>query len=68
MGGRDLRSLAQMHSAGMLHASQALRIAATRTREELGGVTPTEWRNARAASWMTTLLGLGNEVGQVVSR
>ena len=59
---------AQMHSAGTSTLSQALRIAATKTREEVGGVTPTEWRNARAASWGTTLLGLGNEVGQVVSQ
>ena len=29
--------------------------------------TYTEWRDARMASWQTTLLGLGNEVGQVVS-
>ena len=27
----------------------------------------TEWRDARAATWQTTLLGLGNEVGQLVS-
>ena len=57
----------QMHSVGLSTLSQALRIAATRTREECGGVTPAEWRNARAAAWQTTLLGLGNEVGQVVS-
>ena len=57
----------QMHSVGCSTLSQALRIAATRTREEIGGVNPTEWRNARCASWGTTLLGLGNEVGHVVS-
>ena len=57
----------QMHSVGISTLSQALRVAATRTREEVGGVTPMEWRNARKASWQTTLLGLGNEVGQVVS-
>src|SRR6202142_4073850 len=57
----------QMHSAGCSTLSQALRIAATRTREEIGGVTPAEWRDARTAAWQTTLLGLGNEVGQVVS-
>jgi hypothetical protein len=56
-----------MHSAGTSTLSQALRIAATRTREECGGVTPAEWRNARTASWGTTLLGLSNEVGQVIS-
>ena len=57
----------QMHSVGCSTLSQALRIAATRTREEVGGVTQTEWRDARSASWQTTLLGLGNEPGQVVS-
>ena len=57
----------QMHSVGCSTLSQALRIAATRTREEIGGVNPTEWRNARTATWQTTLLGLANEVGQVVS-
>jgi hypothetical protein len=57
----------QMHSVGLATLSQALRVAATRTREEVGGVTTWEWRNARTASWNTTLLGLGNEVGQVVS-
>jgi hypothetical protein len=57
----------QMHSVGCSTLSQSLRIAATRTREEIGGVTPAEWRDARTAAWQTTLLGLGNEVGQVVS-
>ena len=58
---------AQMHSVGCSTLSQALRIAATRVREEIGGINPTEWRGARVATWGTTLLGLGNEVGQVVS-
>jgi hypothetical protein len=57
----------QMHSVGCSTLSQALRIAATRTREEIGGVNATEWRNARTATWQTTLLGLANEIGQVVS-
>jgi len=57
----------QMHSVGISTLSQGLRIAATRTREECGGVTPMEWRNARNAVWQTTLLGLNNEIGQVVS-
>ncbi|MCL4488672.1 MAG: phage tail protein, partial [Chloroflexi bacterium] len=58
---------AQMHSVGCSTLSQALRIAATRVREEIGGINPAEWRGARVATWGTTLLGLGNEVGQVVS-
>ncbi len=57
----------QMHSVGLSTLSQALRIAATRTREEIGGVNATEWAAARVATWGTTLLGLANEVGQVVS-
>jgi hypothetical protein len=58
---------ARQHLVGCATISQALRLAATRTREEIGGVNPAEWRNARAATWKTTLLGLNNEVGQVVS-
>ena len=58
---------ARQHLVGCATISQALRLAATRTREEIGGVDAAEWRNARAATWKTTLLGLNNEVGQVVS-
>lgn len=57
----------RMHSVGSPTLSQNLRVAATRTREEVGGVNPAEWRNARTAYWETTLLGLSNYVGQVVS-
>jgi len=56
-----------MHSVGTCTLSQGLRYAATRTREEVGGVIAHEWRDARTATWQTTLLGLGNEVGKVVS-
>jgi hypothetical protein len=58
---------ARQHLVGCATISQALRLAATRTREEIGGVNTAEWRNARAVSWKTTLLGLNNEIGQVVS-
>lgn len=58
---------ARQHSVGSSTLSQTLRLAATRTREEVGGVNATEWKNARNASWGTTILGLGTEVGQVVS-
>jgi hypothetical protein len=58
---------ARQHCVGVSTLSQALRIAAVRTREEEGGVTPTEWKNARRGSWKTTILGLNNEIGQVVS-
>jgi len=58
---------ARQHSVGCGTLSQALRLAAVRTREEIGGVTPTEWRKARNAYWKTTILALNTEVGQVVS-
>lgn len=58
---------ARQHMVGCATLSQALRLAAVRTREEIGGVNAAEWRNARNVSWKTTLLGLGNEIGQVVS-
>jgi hypothetical protein len=58
---------ARQHLVGCATISQALRLAATRTREEIGGVNSAEWRNARVATWKTTLLGLNNEIGQVVS-
>jgi hypothetical protein len=58
---------ARQHSVGCGTLSQALRLAAVRTREELGGVTAAEWRNARNATFQTTILALNTEVGQVVS-
>ncbi len=59
--------LKRMHSVGIATLSQGLRVAATRTREEIGGINAAEWRTARTYSWKTTLLALSNEVGQVVS-
>jgi len=58
---------ARQHLVGCGTLSQALRLALVRTREELGGVNATEWRNARNAYWQTTILALNTEVGQVVS-
>lgn len=46
--------------------SQAARIAVCRVREELGGVGVEEQKNARIASWGTTILALDTEAGQVV--
>jgi len=72
----------RMHSVGLCTMSQTLRIAATRTREEIGGINsatdvynngkisninPAQWASARMASWKTTILALETEVGQVVS-
>lgn len=63
-----------MNSIGICTMSQGLRCAATRVREEVGGVwekgietTPLEWKAARVANWGTTILALDTEVGQVVS-
>ncbi|MGO9097938.1 MAG: hypothetical protein ACLP9Y_00280 [Mycobacterium sp.] len=58
---------ARQHSVGCATLSQALRLAVVRTREELGGINATEWRNARNAYWQTTILALNTEIGQVVS-
>ncbi len=58
---------ARQHLVGCGTLSQALRLALVRTREELGGINATEWRNARLAYWQTTILALNTEVGQVVS-
>ncbi len=57
----------RMHSVGGPTLSQNLRIAATRTREEVGGINAAEWSAARMATWGTTILALNTEVGQVVS-
>jgi hypothetical protein len=59
---------------GLATASQALRLAATRTREEIGGILRpdqtnpyVEWDNALRATFKSTILALGTEVGQVNS-
>lgn len=57
----------RMNLAGTIDRDQAARIAATRLREEVGGVTAAERRDIRDARWKTTLLGLASECGQVVS-
>jgi hypothetical protein len=57
----------RQHSVGCSTLSQALRLAAIRTREELGGVNVAEWTAARQGQFGTTILALNTEVGQVVS-
>jgi hypothetical protein len=57
----------QVNLSGTCTASQALRIAATRCRESIGGVNEFEWKSARTASWKTTVLALNTFPGQVVS-
>jgi hypothetical protein len=56
----------QIGLIGCSTKSQAGRIAVIRTREELGGVGVAEQKNARTATWRTTVLGLDTQAGQVV--
>ncbi|MBM4035880.1 MAG: hypothetical protein FJ291_29425, partial [Planctomycetes bacterium] len=53
--------------AGSSSKSQAGRIVAVRLREELGGITPSEWKAARQVSFKTTVLALNTEPGMVCS-
>ena len=62
-----------MRSVGCSTLSQGLRIAVTRTREEIGGILRTdlsnpyiEWDNHKRVSFKSTLLALNNEIGQVI--
>ena len=52
---------------GTSSKSQAGRIISVRLREELGGITPSEWRAARNLSFRTTVLALNTEPGMVCS-
>jgi hypothetical protein len=64
-----------MRSVGCSTLSQGLRIAVTRTREEIGGILRKdlgdaqkyiEWDNHKRVSFKSTLLALNNEIGQVI--
>ena len=55
------------HLLGCATLSQALRLAAVVTREEIGGISPAEWKSARNASWRTTILALTTAPGKVAS-
>ncbi len=57
----------QLNLSGTSSKSQALRIIATRLREELGGIDYTEWRKKRHISFRTTILALNVEPGMVCS-
>ena len=56
-----------MSLVGVSNKSQAARICATRLREEVGGVGPTELANARALAFRTTILALQTQAGDIVS-
>ena len=53
--------------AGTASKSQAARIITVRLREELGGITPEEWKQARQIGFRTTVLALNTEPGMVCS-
>jgi hypothetical protein len=53
--------------SGTASKSQAARIITVRLREELGGITPEEWKKARQISFRTTVLALNTEPGMVCS-
>ena len=53
--------------SGTSSKSQAARIVSVRMREELGGITPEEWKRAREVAFKTTVLALNTEPGMVCS-
>ena len=53
--------------SGTASKSQAARVITTRLREELGGITPAEWKAARQIAFKTTVLALNTEPGMVCS-
>ncbi len=53
--------------SGTSGKSQAGRIVSVRLREELGGTTAAEWKNARQIGFKTTVLALNTEPGMVCS-
>lgn len=61
------RASAQINLPGTAWKSQTARIATTRLREEIGGVTEDEWRDARNGAFKTTVLALNVEPGMVCS-
>jgi len=64
-GPQFLKSNANL--CGTFSKSQAGRIISVRLREELGGITPEEWKAARAVQFKTTVLALNTEPGMVCS-
>jgi hypothetical protein len=53
--------------SGTASKSQAARMITVRLREELGGITPAEWKAARQVAFKTTVLALNAEPGMVCS-
>jgi hypothetical protein len=65
--GRPLFLKSTVNLAGTASKSQAARIITARLREELGGISPTEWKAARQVGFKTTVLALNTEPGMVCS-
>lgn len=65
--GQPQRTTNQLSSVGMSTASQAARIAAILTREEVCGVTEAEFRKKGTHTIRTTILAAGVTPGMVVS-
>jgi hypothetical protein len=61
------RQSQSMNLLGTFTKSQAARIAETRLREALGGITADEWKKQRSVSFRTTILALAIEPGMVCS-
>lgn len=61
------RQSQSMNLLGTFTKSQAARIAETRLREALGGITAAEWKKQRSVSFRTTILALAIEPGMVCS-
>jgi hypothetical protein len=57
----------QLNLCGTANRSQAARLITARLREELGGATAAEWKNARQVSFRTTVLALNVDPGMVCS-
>jgi hypothetical protein len=53
--------------SGTASKSQAARVITVRLREELGGITPAEWKAARQIAFKSTVLALNTEPGMVCS-
>lgn len=57
----------QINLCGVSNKSQAARIVTTRLREEMGGISASEWKAARQVGFKTTVLALNVEPGMVCS-
>ncbi len=66
-GAGPLYLKSNVNLCGTSTKSQAARIVSVRLREELGGITPAEWKNARVLNFRTTVLALNTEPGMVCS-